>query len=149
MGAKPCSVNIAFLIAMFVGAHSTTNTVLVTRKLPRHCVLTEIDVGTRFVMGLYSSLRNVWCMMWGNKTTHCLVLSRQNSFYMSCCMYVTLNGLRTNIGMLYNVRLTSQLFRKQTMMSLKLKVHRDTIKLVCYKLFMWLSLSSIVQLSHG
>ena len=78
--ARPVSMNIAFLTAMFVGVHSTTITVLVIRKLSRHCVLTENDGGARFVMGLYLSLRNVWWKMWDNNTTDCLVLSRPKSF---------------------------------------------------------------------
>ena len=68
MGAIPGSMNTAFLIAMFDGVHSTTYTMLVMRKLSRHCVLTGIDVGGRFVMGPYWSLCNALGMMWVNRT---------------------------------------------------------------------------------
>jgi len=78
-GAKTGSTNIAYLIPMYVVAHSTANTVLVMRKLSRHCVLTKIDGGVHFVTAPYSSLRNVWWMMWDNHTTDCLVLSSPNS----------------------------------------------------------------------
>ena len=50
------------------GVHSTSNNMLVMSKFSRHCVLTEIHVGARFVIGLYSSLLNSWWMMLVNKT---------------------------------------------------------------------------------
>jgi len=61
-------MNTAFLTAMFVGVHSTTNAMQFMGKLSLHCVLTEMDGGARFVMGPYSSLRNVSWMILANKT---------------------------------------------------------------------------------
>jgi hypothetical protein len=50
-GLKTGFMNIAYLIAICVGAHSTANTMLAMRKLSQLCVLTKIDGGVRFAIG--------------------------------------------------------------------------------------------------
>ena len=60
--------------------------------------------------------------------------------YMSCCIYVTLKGLCTNIGTLYIVWLTSYLFRKSDYHVTETKTSQGhTIKLVCHNIFMCVS----------
>ena len=78
--AKTGSMNMAYQIAICVGAHSTANTMLSMRKLSRNCFLTKIDGGVPFVMDTYSSLHNFYWTKWDNNTTEYVFLSRTNSF---------------------------------------------------------------------
>jgi len=67
------------------------------------------------------------------------------------CLVVAMSRWRVCLPTLvrYIVRFTGHLFRKTDYHDIETKTsQRHTIKLVCYKLFMCLSLSSIVKLSH-
>ena len=120
---------------------------LVMRNVSRHCVLTEIDGGARFVMGPIHP-----CEMIGG---FCLSIKQQTAwFYLAQIHFTflvvvvpfTLKWLCTNIGTLF----TSSHFRQTAIMSLNLKTSKQqSIKLRMLCIYMWLCLSSILQVCHG